>query len=179
MFVDMKSSTNQAEKLKHKLYSHLVQDVFNDMTVFDNYGGEIYQYVGDGAIISWKLKDGLKRNKFLNAFFAFKKVIERKSRYYSRKYGRVPEFKAGVHAGEVMVLQVGQIRRDISYNGDTINTAARIESKCGEYNKDLLISGELHAMLIEKDGFSFRNVGKIKLKGKKTAVELLHVKQKN
>ncbi|MDY6917239.1 MAG: hypothetical protein SVP26_04730, partial [Chloroflexota bacterium] len=34
---------------------------------------------------------------------------------------------------KVMVLQVGQIRRDISYNGDTLNTAARIESMCNEY----------------------------------------------
>ncbi|MBS3807149.1 MAG: hypothetical protein KGY60_06560 [Bacteroidales bacterium] len=49
MFIDMKSSTTIAEKLDHKKFSRLVQDVFNDLEVVDNYHGEIYQYLGDGA----------------------------------------------------------------------------------------------------------------------------------
>jgi adenylate cyclase len=34
MFLDMKSSTSIAEKLLHKKFSYLVQDVFNSMSVF-------------------------------------------------------------------------------------------------------------------------------------------------
>jgi adenylate cyclase len=41
-----------------------------------------------------------------------------------------------------MVLQVEQTRRDIAYNGDTINIAACIESLCNEYQQALLISGD-------------------------------------
>jgi len=77
-----------------------------------------------------------------------------------------------------MVLQVGQIRRDISYNGDTINTAARIESMCNEYHQDLLISGDLHDMIIDKSPFSFKNISNIKLKGKRKAVDIYQVKKK-
>jgi adenylate cyclase len=178
MFIDMKASTSIAEKLMHKKYSHLVQDVFNDMSVVDNYNAEIYQYLGDGAIISWNLKSGLKRNNCLNAFFAFNKVINKRDRYYQRKYGISPKFKAGIHVGNVMVLQVGQIRRDISYNGDTLNTAARIESMCNEYKQKLLISGDLFDILKDKSGFSFKNLGNIKLKGKKKGLDLYQVKKK-
>lgn len=178
MFIDMKSSTLIAEKLKHKKYSHLVQDVFNDLVVVYNYQGEIYQYLGDGAIISWSLKNGLRRNNFLNAFFAFKNVINKRRKYYNRKYGLVPKFKAGAHAGKVMVLQVGQIRRDISYNGDAINTAARIESVCNDYKQELLISGDLYNLLKDKKKFNLKNIDKIKLKGKRKEVEIYHVKKK-
>ncbi len=178
MFIDMKSSTSIAEKLEHKKFSHLVQDIFNDIAVVDNYNGEIYQYLGDGAIISWNLKKGLKRNNFLKAFYSFINVISKREKYYQRKYGLIPRFKAGVHAGKVMVLQVGQIRRDISYNGDTINTAARIESMCNEYRQNLLMSGYLYDMIKEKSGFIFKNVGDIKLKGKRKSVEIYQVKQK-
>ena len=178
MFIDMKSSTSIAEKLKHKKYSHLVQDVFNDLVVVYNYQGEIYQYLGDGAIISWNLKDGLRRNNFLNAFFAFKNVINKRKRYYKRKYGIIPKFKAGIHAGKVMVLQVGKIRRDISYNGDTINTAARIESVCNDYRQELLISGDFYNLLKDKKKFNFKNIDKIKLKGKRKEIEIYSVKQK-
>lgn len=179
MFIDMKSSTTLAEKLDHKKFSHLVQDVFNDLQVVDNYQGEIYQYLGDGAVVSWDLKSGIHSNNCLRAFYAFKKTIRRRRRYYRWRYGQEPAFKAGAHSGKVMALQVGQIRRDISYNGDTINTAARIESKCNEYRQELLISGDLYQLLNHRKGFTFRNAGNIKLDGKKQGVDIYKVKRGN
>lgn len=178
MFIDLKSSTTIAEKLGHKKFSHLVQDLFNDMAIVDNYGGEIYQYMGDGAIISWNLKNGLKGNKFLKAYFIFAKLLNKRQRYYKRKYNLIPKFKAGIHVGKVMVLQVGQIRRDISYNGDTMNTAARIESKCNELKQNLLISSNLYDLIIDKKEFRFKTIGEITLRGKRKAVEIYSVKPK-
>lgn len=178
MFIDMKSSTTIAEKLGHKKFSHLIQDIFNDLAIVDLYKAEIYQYVGDGAIISWNLKKGLKNSNFLRAYFAFVYVINKRHRYYQRKYGILPRFKAGVHAGKVMVLQVGKIRRDISYNGDTMNTAARIESMCNEYKQNFLISGDLYGLIEDKSEYNIKKVGDIKLKGKRKETEIFQVKQK-
>lgn len=178
MFVDMKSSTTIAEKLKHEKFSYLVQDVFNDMSVVSRYSGSIYQYLGDGAIVSWKIDKGLRDNNFLKAFFEFSKVIENRGRYYNRKYGFVPKFKAGIHLGKVMVLQVGRIRRDVSYNGDTINTAARIESMCNEYRQNLLISGDLYKQTKNKKEYNFKDIGDIQLKGKRKPVDIYQVKEK-
>ncbi|MCG8411918.1 MAG: adenylate/guanylate cyclase domain-containing protein [Bacteroidales bacterium] len=178
MFIDMKASTTIAERLEHKKFSHLVQDVFNDFSVVDNYKAEIYQYLGDGAIVSWSLKRGLHRHNCLQAFYAFTHVINKRKNYYTRKYNLVPQFKAGIHVGKIMVLQIGQIRRDISYNGDTLNTTARIESMCNEYRQNLLISGDLFSLIKETKRFAFKNVGNIKLKGKRKAVDIYQVKQK-
>ncbi len=178
MFIDMKASTSIAEKLDHKKFSRLIQEVFNDLEVIDNYQGEIYQYLGDGAIISWGLREGLADGHFLKAFYAFRRAIHRRRRYYRRRYGIEPQFKAGAHAGKVMMLQVGQIRRDISYNGDTINTAARIESKCNELKQELLISENLYNMLNHKKGFSFKSAGQVQLEGKRRSVGIYQVKKK-
>ncbi len=178
MFIDMKSSTTIAEKLSHEKFSHLVQDVFNDLAVVDNYMGEIYQYMGDGAIISWPLNKGLKNNNFLRAYYGFSNLIDKRDKYYQNKYGLSPKFKAGVHVGKVMVLQVGRIRRDISYNGDTLNTAARIESMCNEYNKSLLISGDLYSMMTGTEEYYIKEMGNIKLKGKRRKVDIFHVRPK-
>ncbi len=178
MFVDLRSSTTYAEQLGHKRFSHLVQDVFNDLAIVDNYGGDIYQYLGDGAIVSWTLKRGLKNNNFARAYHACAKMLEKRKRYYNRKYGIEPKFKAGAHVGKVMVLQVGQLKRDISYNGDILNTAARIESKCNELKQGFLISGTLYNMM-ENDGmFRFKNMGEMQLRGKKKAIEIWGVNPK-
>ena len=178
MFLDMKSSTTIAEKLFHKKFSYLVQDIFNDMTVLGSYHGEIYQYLGDGAIISWKVKSGILNSNCLKAYFAFKKRISRRAKYFNRKYKLVPEFKAGVHVGHVMVLMVGQSRRDISFNGDTLNTAARIESMCNEYHQDLLISEDLYNRTEDKDAYLFKEIGRIKLKGKRKSTGIYQVKER-
>jgi adenylate cyclase len=178
MFIDMKSSTTIAEKIGHQKVSFLVQDVFNDLAIVDNYYGDIYQYLGDGAIISWSLKMGLQNNNCINAFFAFERVIERRAKRYKKKYGLVPQFKAGMHVGKIMVLQVGTIRRDISYNGDTLNTTARIESMCNEFHGHLLISGDLYTLMTNKKAYNFKNIGETQLKGKRTSVEIYDVKKK-
>src|SRR6056297_3202979 len=178
MFLDMKASTSIAEKLGHKKFSHLVQDVFNDLAVVDNYQAEIYQYLGDGAIISWRLKDGLRHNNCLKAYFAFASVIRKRRRYYKRRYKLEPQFKAGAHAGKVMVLQVGQIRREIPYNGDTINTAARIESVCNELNSSFLISENLKQQLKEPKEFTLTKKKEVELKGKRQKLDVYAVREK-
>ncbi len=179
MFIDMKSSTTIAEQLSHRKFSHLVQDIFNDLAIIDNYGGEIYQYLGDGAIISWPLERGLKNLNFLRGYFSFTNLIAKREQYYLRKYDMIPTFKAGMHVGKVMVLQVGRIRRDISYNGDTINTTARIESMCNTYNKGLLVSGDLIELLGEQNEFVVKEVGNLRLKGKRRKVDVFYVREKH
>jgi adenylate cyclase len=178
MFLDMKSSTTIAEKLYHKKFSYLMQDIFNHMTVFGFYHGEIYQYLGDGVIISWKVKRGILDCNYLKAYFAFQKRISGRERYFNRKYKLAPGFKAGVHVGHVMVLQVGQTRRDISYNGDTINTAARIESMCKENRQDLLISEDLYKRTENKGNYLFKEIGRIRLKGKNRSTGIYQVKER-
>ena len=57
---------------------------------------------------------------------ARRKNIQRKSRYFKNKYGIVPEFRVGIHLGEVTVGEIGVIKKDLAMSGDTMNTTARI-----------------------------------------------------
>ena len=57
MFLDMKSSTTFAEKLGHQKYFKMLKEYYRDLSQpIVDHGGEIYQYVGDEIVISWKLK---------------------------------------------------------------------------------------------------------------------------
>jgi len=103
MFLDLQASTHIAEKLGHIKYSMLIQDCFNDLGVVVEDEAEIYQYVGDEAVLTWKIEDGVRNANCLNAFFNFRKQLEKKQDYYKPKYDYLPFFKAGVHAGIVTV----------------------------------------------------------------------------
>ena len=172
MFLDMKSSTMLAEQLGHIQYSQLVKDCFDDLSVVVRYKAEIYQYVGDEVVLTWGLNEGLTNLNCLRAYNAFIDKINQRGQYYQDRYGVVPVFKAGANAGRVVVTEVGQIKREIAYHGDTINTAARIQTSCNELNATLLLSESLKNILPPTREYQFEQVAKELLKGKSEYVPI-------
>jgi adenylate cyclase len=125
MFLDLKSSTTLAEELGHERYYGLVNEFFRDISgpVLDN-AGEIYEYVGDEAVLTWEEEKGLKDARCLRVFFEIDRIIEGKQQQYLDLFGVVPEFKAGVHLGEVISAEIGDLKKGLVFNGDVLNTGA-------------------------------------------------------
>ena len=178
MFIDLKSSTTIAEDLGHYKYSQLIQDCFFDLNkIVGRFDGEIYQYVGDEAVISWKLKKGLKNNNCVALYFAFKNMLTRRSRYYIRRYNIVPFFKAGVHGGDLIITEVGSIKKELAFHGDVINTTARIQGECNKYNESFLISEELLNKFTLKSKYKATAIGDLLLKGKQDTLKIASINE--
>jgi len=169
LFLDLRSSTAIAEKLGHIKYSQLIQDCFSDISVVKKYKAEIYQYVGDEAVLTWQKEKGLKHERCIHAFYAFQDKIDRKKQYYLETYGLVPTFKAGLHMGKITVAEVGEVKREIAYHGDTINTASRIQDECNNLGQDLLVSKDIMEQFVGSGNFKFKSEGNVQLKGKTKA----------
>ncbi|WP_422861644.1 adenylate/guanylate cyclase domain-containing protein [Flagellimonas sp. W118] len=176
MFLDLQDSTALAERLGHVTYSKLVQDCFNDLGIAISSDAEIYQYVGDEAVLTWPLEEGIQSQNLLKTFYNFKQRLERKRAYYEKRYDCLPFFKAGVHAGIVTVTEVGKYKKEIAYHGDTINTAARIQGQCNALKSDLLLSEKLKQQL-DSPNYKFKAMGSVPLKGKKEAVAIFSATQ--
>lgn len=169
MFADLRSSTTIAESIGDARYHLLLRDFFTDVTnAIINNQGSIYNYVGDQVIISWN-KPG---KHCLKCFFDMQGSIEARKSAYLKKYGVVPEFKAGLHAGQVIAGEIGIIKRDITYSGDVLNTTSRIQDKCVELNALLLISDELLKEIPSHEDYRIAYMGTMKLKGKKREIGL-------
>jgi adenylate cyclase len=173
MFLDLKSSTTIAENLGHFKYSQLIQDCFYHLNeVVPKYGAEIYQYVGDEAVLSWPYKKGLANNQCVQLFFSFQDLLIAKESYYQSKYGMVPQFKAGLHGGKLMVAEVGVVKKELAFHGDVINTSARIQAECNNYDVSILISEKLLNDLNINTEITRKPLGSILLKGKNQAVNI-------
>lgn len=176
MFLDMKSSTTIAEKLGHTNYFELLKAYYQNLSEgIVEYGGEIYQYVGDEVIISWPLEKGLKENNCIQCFHAMKADLAARSSYYTSHFGLQPEFKAGVHCGEVTTGEIGALKKEIIFTGDTLNATARIQSLCNTYGVDILISEDLVKDLPSSSVVQFKSMGKSELRGKAKQVELFTI----
>jgi len=172
MFVDLKSSTTIAEKLGNEKYYNLLRDFYADITDAIIYNkGEVYQYVGDEIVISWMLENGIENSNCVKCYFDMQEAIQNLKDKYLKKYDLIPEFKAGLHYGKVIAGEIGIIKRDITFSGDVLNTAARIQSQCNEHDVTILSSNEL-LDLMPLTNFKQTSLGSIMLKGKEQGVEL-------
>jgi adenylate cyclase len=176
LFLDLKSSTTHAERLGHERYSSLIQDCFRDLAVTLEHDAGVYQYVGDEAVLSWEAETGLDQLNCLRAFFRFRDELQTRAHHYERRYGFVPVFKAGGNIGEVTGVEVGEIKREIAFHGDVLNTAARIQALCNEHGEELLISEYLQRALPPSSDFTFEVLGAMPLRGRQNPVEVYAVR---
>lgn len=179
MFLDLKDSTAQAERLGHLQFGSLIQDCFIDMSVVSSFKAQFYQYIGDEAILHWDVADGIENANCLQAYFAFSHRLEERREYYQSRYGFNPQFKAGVNIGLATVLEVGEIKREIAYLGDILNTAARIQGQCNNFRENLLISESLRGRLSSvPDLLDIAAIGEVELRGRTEAVHLYSVRER-
>ena len=176
IFIDLKSSTTYAEKLGHLQYSQMIQQCFHDLNIIiHRHKAEIYQYVGDEAVITWKMKDALLNNNCLHLFYAFQNRLKRREAVYRQKFDLVPEFKAAVHGGKVTAAEIGDIKREIAYHGDVLNTTSRLQQFCNSVSRNFLITKELIDLLPDSKNFVFESLGHLQLKGKTNTIEAFTV----
>jgi adenylate cyclase len=175
IFLDINHATSIAEKLGHTKYFRLLRDFFADITVpiLAN-GGEIYQYVGDEVVLSW-MNTALNKQrcfKFLRqAFF----LLKRREKRYMRRYGVCPTFKAGIHSGEVTAGVIGIVKKDLVYSGDTLNTTARIRSKCHELDEPFVVSGDFLDDFSTPFAYRVNEIGEMEFKGREEKEKLYSV----
>ena len=128
MFLDIAGSTALAEQLGEVRVYDLITSFFFDIDrPIADHDGEVHAYVGDEVIVTWPLSDDTERNaRSLRCFFAAQDTMADLAPAYTREFGVAPRFRAGIHAGPVVVSECGDTKRQIAYFGDTMNVAARL-----------------------------------------------------
>ena len=144
LFVDLKSSTTLGDQMGNMKFSAFLREYFFDITEpLLLTKGDVYMYEGDGVIISWPMRLGLKRANCVQCFFYMQDSFKKLQSKYEKKFGTSPVFKAGLHGGKVIVTWVGEVKREIVYHGDVLNTTSRIQGECNRLEEDFLISESL------------------------------------
>lgn len=175
MFIDLKNSTPIAEKLGHKEYFKFIRDVIYCLSAgIAEYNGRVYQYVGD-EIVAWWPSSTKNARKCVNAIISSRKILNKNAEIFKRGFDIIPEYKVGIHTGNVTVGQVGITKKDLVMSGDTINTAARIRSACTELNQKFVVSKEMIDLLEMKE-WQTESLGMVDLKGKNENIELFALK---
>lgn len=173
LFMDLEGSTSTAEELGHMRYSEFLQECYRDLTqVVMQHEAAIYQYVGDEVVMSWPCTALAEtRRAAVRAFFAYQATLGAKAETYQGQFGVTPTFRGGIAAGPVTVIEVGDVKREIVYHGDVLNTAARLLETCKIRNEFLLVSRSVGEAVKPDPELREGWHGTVPLRGKRELVE--------
>jgi len=168
LFVDIRGFTPMSERLKDE--PETVVHILNDYleltatSVFEN-GGSVDKFIGDATMALFNgftpLDDYVYRackaaSDIVNGAAALNDQI-------MEKYGFGVGFGVGVHCGYAVVGNIGpSFRKDYTAIGDTVNTAARLESNAAK--SQVLISRDVVDAL--EGRITVESLGEVTMKGK-------------
>ena len=175
MFLDLNTSTSIAEKLGNQHYSQFIRKCFHLLDqVLDRYAGiEVYQYVGDEAILHWNFNDPVTCQKAIDLFYDYKRLLSRYANHFEMMFQTSPTFKAALHGGPVVKSEFGSKAIHTAFHGDVLNTASRILGSCHQHQTDILISESYFRQIDLSNGLrAYQQIDDIALDGKAQKVTL-------
>jgi len=166
LLIDMRDSTGVAERLGPVRFHELLNDFFRDVAdAALECEAEIHKYVGDEAILTWRGAEALADGDCLRCPFVARDLIERRRTEYTTRYGAMPSFRAALHYGEIVAGEIGDVRREIAYVGDTLNVAARLLDAAKELGREVLVSDELLAQAALPPGLRAEKLPALSVRG--------------
>lgn len=168
LFVDIRGFTPMSEQLREEPETvvHILND-YLELTascVFNN-GGSVDKFIGDATMALFNGFTPLEDYTFKAVRTAFDIVngAAALNEQIMAKYGKDVGFGVGVHCGYAVVGNIGpNFRKDYTAIGDTVNTAARLESNAKK--SQVLISKEVYNTL--EGRITADSLGEITMKGK-------------
>lgn len=175
LFVDIRGFTTMSESLEPEQVVEILNEYLSLTTkaIFDH-NGTLDKFVGDTTMAVFNAPFDLEDYIFQAVCAAWdmkqgEAVISEK---FEKRFGKSVAFGIGIHCGNAVVGNIGcDFRMDYTAIGDTVNTAARLESNAGK--GQILISEQVYEAV--KDRITVTPIGEIPLKGKSRRVFVYQV----
>ena len=175
LFVDIRGFTTMSESLRPEEVVEILNEYLGLTThaIFDN-GGTLDKFVGDATMAVFNAPFDLDDYIFraVSTAWDMQSGANAIAGKFRERYGKSVSFGIGINCGNAVVGNIGcDFRMDYTAIGDTVNTAARLESNARP--GQILISGEVYEAV--KDRVSVTPIGEIPLKGKSKGVFVYQV----
>jgi len=173
LLIDLRESTQIAERLGNLRYHAFLRRFIGDVTGSAvRFRAEVHRYVGDEVILTWTGDEGLRDARCVRAVLAISDTLQAAQPGYEAEFGVAPSFWAALHLGPVVTGEIGTIKHEIAFLGDTLNEAARIQEAGKELRRQVVASGAVISALELPNDIASESLGPIELRGVEDSVEL-------
>ncbi|KAB2932698.1 MAG: response regulator [Leptonema illini] len=183
LFSDIRGYTTMAESMDPQSIVSFLNEYFTSMTeVLLGYEALIDKYIGDAIMAVFGAPIGRPdhRDNAMQAAMEMQSVFELWRGNWEKNYGISPHIGIGIASGPATLGNFGSFQK-LSYTaiGDTVNTAARLESVAGP--GEVAVNHNLYEGLdpAVRDKFLFEEQPPVTLKGKSVPVRVWKVKEQS
>jgi adenylate cyclase len=176
LFVDIAGSTGLAESLGGLAIHRLLDRTFRLLTLsVVDYRGEVLNYVGDEVIVTWPEREGSVDCRPLRCFLAMRDGLARAAGQFEREFSVVPRIRGSLHFGPVIIGEIGDVKRAIVFNGDVMNTAARLEELSRQVDGGFLASRAAMQRFSSAPPFAVRDLGRLPIRGRADGIDVVSI----
>ena len=173
LFSDVRGFTTISENLDPQALCELINAILTPVTqVIHESKGTIDKYIGDAIMAFW----GAPVHNAQHAFYAVKagltilKTLDAIQDEFSQKGWPKIEIGIGLNTGKMSVGNMGsQFRVAYTVMGDAVNLGSRLEGLTKHYGVRMLVS---ESTALATPEFAYREVDKVKVKGKQLAISI-------
>lgn len=177
LFVDIRGFTPMSEKATPEQVVEILNEYLTlCATSIVNNEGTLDKFIGDATMAIYNAPIQIENHALsaVKTALAMKQGSLALEKKLEERFGRSVKFGIGINTGYAVIGNIGcHFRMDYTAIGDTVNTAARLESnaKPGQ----ILISESTYEMV--KDDVDVTPLGAIKVKGKETLINIYQVEK--
>jgi adenylate cyclase len=176
LFVDIAGSTGLAESLGGLAIHRLLDRTFRLLTLsVVDYHGEVLNYVGDEVIVTWPEREGAIDCRPLRCFVAMREELAGAADQLAREFGVSPRIRGSLHFGPVIIGEIGDVKRAIVFNGDVMNTAARLEELSRQVDGGFLASRAAMERFSSVPPFAMRDLGRLPIRGRADGIDVVGI----
>src|SRR5215469_1258092 len=169
MFSDIRGFTTISEKLDAQELAIFLNGYLSDMTkiVFET-DGTLDKYIGDAVMAFWgaPIEEPDHATQACNASLAMIRRVQGLQKKWEADGKPKLDIGIGLNSGPASVGNMGS-KLQVGYTalGDTVNLSSRLEGLNKEYGTHILVNESTYGA-VKSDGFLFRELDIIRVKGK-------------
>lgn len=177
LFSDIRGFTTLSEQMHPHDVVAMLNEYLGEMSAaVRHHGGYINNFIGDAIVVIFGAPLGWEDNEER----ALRAAVEMRARLKILNLRRVAqgehliESGIGISTGRVVAGQVGSAERFLyTVIGDAVNIASRLEALTKEYpDNPILLNAATYEKVKNVDGFTFKPLGAMKLRGKNEVIEV-------
>ncbi|WP_414663951.1 adenylate/guanylate cyclase domain-containing protein [Horticoccus sp. 23ND18S-11] len=183
LFADLRGFTTMSETFSpHDLLTLLNRYLDRMSAEIERQGGVIDKFIGDAimALFGAPVTQADAADRALKAALAMERALADLNAELAAE-GRPPlALGIGINTARVVAGNIGSHRRlNYSVIGDGVNVAARLQSltRTAEYRTNIITSTSTLAAVRERAPFTFRDLGRVQVKGRAEPVEILALEE--
>ena len=125
--------------------------------------------------MTWQQTRGAVDCRPLRCFMAMRETLAKEAGRFEREFGAAPRIRGSLHFGPVIVGEIGDVKRAIVFNGDVMNTAARLEELSRKVGGGFLASRAAMERFKSAPPFAIRDLGRLPIRGRADGIDVVGI----